>query len=129
MRRFLITLLVLLTVFRGVVGDATAVEMGLGLATNNATEIVAAHAGNTPVNDALSPTNAAKAPCHEGMPMPQAEDAGLAQCFSCQVCHLSAFAPMNAQLSAFQFAQEPPRQATAIWHSAELIASFKPPVF
>ncbi len=129
MRRFILALLILLTVFRGAVGDAMAVEMGRGQVMASATEMVAAHAGNTLASDAFGMQNASKMPCHEAMPMSQTDDAGLAQCVSCQVCHLSAFAPMDAQLPAFQFAQEPPRHVSAIWHSAELVASFKPPVF
>jgi hypothetical protein len=135
MRRFVLTLLILLTVFRGAVGDAMAMDMGLGSGKAVATENIAAHAANTPADsgfdsDGQAATVSGLPPCHQNADSAGEDGAtpSQAQCLICQVCHSSACTPMVLAVALAPFAQEPPHNGLRTWRSADLSASFKPPV-
>jgi hypothetical protein len=134
MRRFLLSLLILLTVFRGALGDAMAMDLGVGSGKAVAIETIAAPAVNTPAKNHFdSDTQAAASPltpCHENAAPAGDEGAtsSHAQCVACQVCHSSACTPVVLAVALPPLAQEPPHSGPRTWHSADLSASFKPPV-
>jgi hypothetical protein len=116
-KRLTLLLLVLLTVFRGVVGDAMAIEMGT-------------HAPSTlGAESSQSQTlSAAKPPCHGQDDSAQTETAEPTKCTACQVCHMATFVPSVAEPQLAAFTGEPPLEFVTPWHSADRAASFKPPV-
>ncbi|MBS7806368.1 hypothetical protein [Variovorax sp. PCZ-1] len=129
MRRIFFSLLIVLTAFRGLVGDAMAYEMTSGMLhkTQNAIESIAASADSMPANSHFPHEKAASMPCHEAVNDTSA-DASSHACNTCQVCHLSASLPsafmsLNAQpLRDVQAAWE------STWHSAEQQHIRKPPI-
>jgi hypothetical protein len=135
MRRFLLSLLILLTVFRGAMGDAMAMEMGAGSGKAFAIENIAYQAINTPATGSFYSNDQATAasqlpPCHQNAATAVDESAkpSHAQCVACQVCHSSACAFTVLAVVVEPLAQEPPHSELRTWHSADLGTSFKPPV-
>jgi cytochrome c553 len=114
MRRALFCLLILLTAFRGVVGDAMAYSMTAG------------H---------VSTQSAPSMPCHETANADETaqaqstDDAASNACTTCQVCHLTASAPsalsqvaIDSQLGALQ------SLPCKHWLSADVHRASKPPI-
>jgi hypothetical protein len=118
MKRFVLALLITLTVLRGFVGDAMAFEMSARMAsmavTSNATQDSASHHAQ------------AGTPCHS-----MDEDDGIehmSACNTCQVCHLSAFvSASNFGALHGQPAAAPPVCAES-FASAEALRLSKPPI-
>jgi hypothetical protein len=125
MRRILLSLLVALTVLRGLVGDAMAVQMvGKPAAVLDAASTL----GHTPAPHTMLASKALH-PCHEAITeAPASNEASLGSCMSCQVCHMSALAPaMDLQWTAHSGNTAPASLAIA-WHSADALMSAKPPI-
>jgi hypothetical protein len=118
MNRFVLALLITLTVFRGFVGDAMAFEMSARMAStavaSNAAEVSASHHGQ------------ASMPCH-GMD----EDDGLehmSACNTCQVCHLSAFVSASTLGTLHAQPAATPPVCAESFASAEALRLSKPPI-
>jgi hypothetical protein len=129
MRRALFSLLILLTAFRGMLGDAMAYGMTQQAMHNStAIESVAPRADSMPPTGHFSSEKAASMPCHEAADDAQA-DAAPSACTTCQVCHLTASLPsvlMSAH--AVHPLREAPEALALPWHSAELHRASKPPI-
>ncbi len=113
-RRALFTILILLTAFRGVVGDAMAYEMAQGM---------------------LQPINASSTagmPCHEAQAtaeMPVDEPPQALACSTCQVCHLSVTLPFSASAHTPTVPRaSKPHLSVSAWVSADLRLLSKPPL-
>lgn len=129
MRRTLFCLLILLTAFRGMVGDVMAYGMTQqALQDANATELVAPHADSATADGHFSFLKPASMPCHE-VPSDAATDTPTHACNSCMVCHSpmlerkAVLTGLTKQMTAYTLSQE------RDWANADLIRLQKPPVF
>jgi hypothetical protein len=139
----------MLTVFRGMAGDAMAIEMGrhapaapahamphsMKIQSSNATKSIANSVENTPAFaqfdvkiDLTDHHTATKPPCHDTAASTNDEAPTAGQCVACQVCHMSACTPSEPAASVGELVQAVPLQIAMPWHSAQRAASFKPPV-
>jgi Tfp pilus assembly protein PilV len=129
MRRVFFSLLILLTAFRGMVGDAMAYEMTQQAMQNSiAIESIAHRADSMSAAGHFSSEKAALMPCHQASDdMPSEVSANA--CTTCQVCHLTASLP-SALLGIKADAPRHGLQAagTSSWLSAELQSASKPPI-
>lgn len=129
MRRALFCLLILLTAFRGIVGDAMAYGMTQHAMQNSvAIKFISKNAYSMPAAGHLSSEKAASMPCHQASDDMPAEVSANA-CTTCQVCHLTASLP-SALLG---FKADAPRHdlqaaGQSPWLSAELQRASKPPI-
>ena len=127
MRRSLLTLLILLTVLRGLVGDAMAYGMtGQMMNAHVAINSIALNAYSMPDSEHFEHQKAAAIPCHDAADI---DDTAEQACSTCQVCHLSVSIPLSlaAQLGALPQASAPSLQARS-WASADLKQLSKPPL-
>ncbi|TAG27130.1 MAG: hypothetical protein EAZ37_06365 [Burkholderiales bacterium] len=129
MRRTLFCLLILLTAFRGMVGDAMAYGMTQQAMQNMiAIESVASPADSMPATGHFSPEKAASMPCHETADDSPAGSTTNA-CTTCQVCHLTASLPsVLVSTHAVHPMRDAPKALALPWHSAELARANKPPI-
>lgn len=129
MRRFFFALLILLTAFRGMVGDAMAYEMSFGLVqqVSVATYSVALSAAGKPANGHLASKVQTSMPCHDA-----ADDEATSAspvCTTCQVCHLTASLPTAlSDLPVGHAMRDVPGAQTKPWLSAEQALLIKPPI-
>jgi hypothetical protein len=125
MRCILLSLLVTLTVLRGLVGDAMALQM---VGKPAAVLHTASAPGHTPAPHTMLASKASH-PCHEAITeAPASNEANLGSCMRCQVCHMSALASaVDLQWSAPAGNTAPASLAIA-WHSADALMSAKPPI-
>jgi hypothetical protein len=119
MKRFVLALLITLTVFRGFIGDAMAFEMSARMASM-------AVAGSAAQDGAHQHAQSAM-PCHS-----MDEDGGLPEhmnaCNTCQVCHLSAFVSMSAFGAWRDQPVAAPQVCAESFASAEALRLSKPPI-
>ncbi len=129
MRRIFFSLLILLTAFRGMVGDAMAYGMSQQAMQNNfAIEIVASDADSMPATGHFSSEKVTSMPCHQASD-DASMDASANACTTCQVCHLTASLPSTfLSLAAHAPARELQTARNSLWHSAELQRTSKPPI-
>jgi hypothetical protein len=125
MRRILLSLLVALTVLRGLVGDAMAVQMVDKPAAVLHTASAPSHA---PAPHTMLASKATH-PCHEAITeAPASNEANLGSCMSCQVCHMSALAPALDLKWSAPVDNTAPTSLAIAWHSADALMSAKPPI-
>jgi hypothetical protein len=133
MRHLFFSLLILLTAFRGMAGDAMAYDMTSGmtqqlLQQTHATESVASRAYSMPATGHFSSENQASMPCHEAAEQ-TTDDSSSHACTTCQVCHLTASLPSIMQSAAIeQLARDLQAAPGSSWLSAELQRTSKPPI-
>lgn len=137
MRRFIFSLLILLTALRGFAGDAMAYNMPSGMVHHSgsaeivvydATLLIALHADSTPATSEFSAKNFSNTPCHGKAVASDESEPSSDRCVACQVCHSPAL-----QYVAALFHGAPPvasyaGHATTNWVSADLTSLQKPPV-
>lgn len=140
-RRLWISLLVCLTVFRGGLGNAMAIEMSTGGHSPDSSSFVASHATKNVAADDMpmgatdsfrtnDQASAGAPPCHEAMAANDDEAPSASQCAACEACHASTCTPPELRSSGDAVrTHEAPTLLARIWRSAERAASFKPPVF
>lgn len=120
MRRIVFCLLILLTAFRGMAGDAMAIEMFQMHSGSSQLTIVAA--ADSQAGNASTP------PCHSASEASAEAEHASSECTSCQVCHspvMQMHTPLLEQASSVAAYS---LRATAEWVSAELTHLHKPPV-
>jgi hypothetical protein len=131
MRRLFFSLLILLTAFRGLVGDAMAYEMTKQMThgkMQGATQSVAHHADSTPSNGHISSKKPVPMPCHEIAGEDAVQEPSLA-CTTCQVCHLSASLPQPAVgIATLAPASDLQIPSSIAWRSADQQRLIKPPI-
>jgi hypothetical protein len=143
MKRFILIVLMLLTVFRALAGSAMAMEMDVRTSDSNAaqaagysvhdiTKNVTAYTEKMVASNNLALKSASskpsKPPCHGQEETTQAEATQPTKCTACQVCHMTSFIPGTFKAVLVNLDSEAPLQIASHWHSAERAASFKPPV-
>ncbi len=128
MRRTMFCLLILLTAFRGMVGDAMAYGMTQqALHSTNATEFVASHADSAGADGHFSSLKSSSMPCHEAT-TDAATEAPTHACNSCMVCHSpmlerkAVVTSLTKPMTAYTLSQE------RDWANADLFRLQKPPV-
>ncbi|MFM7332205.1 MAG: hypothetical protein ACKO1L_11210 [Brachymonas sp.] len=136
MRRFVFSLLIVLTAFRGLVGDAMAYGMTAGLlqqaqhaaGVQNAPKMLASGVNSMPASAHFSSEKTVSMPCH-GAQDDAPTNAAPSACTTCQVCHLTASLP-DLLRCAEGIAAEQMLNATAptAWLSAEQQRASKPPI-
>lgn len=129
MRRIFFSLLIVLTAFRGMVGDAMAYGMTSGMTQQiNALESIASIPYSMPAIGDFLTKKAASMPCHEAAD-DATTDSIAHSCNSCMVCHspLIQHCAVEARLSQHvaAYAWLPER----IWMSVDRSPLQKPPVF
>ena len=130
MRRFLFSLLILLTALRGGIGDAMAYRMTQGMMSQmSTTSLIASSANSMPATEHFEHQKAIAMPCHEvSQDDPGAQGASPA-CTTCQVCHLSVSLPWAVATAVQALPQAAqPSQPVAVWASADLALFSKPPI-
>jgi hypothetical protein len=133
MRRALFSLLILLTAFRGMVGDAMAYEMRLGgmgqhsVISANAADLVAPRAESSESVNHLSSEKHAATPCH-GATDDTPTIAASHDCNACQVCHSPALQRSNLPISLMQTPAAYASREDRSWQSADRAPLQKPPV-
>lgn len=128
-RRALFTVLILLTAFRGAVGDVMAYGMTKQAIAINS---IALSAASMPGNDRFDSKIMDSMPCHEGAAeqgveasMPTSESV----CSTCQVCHLCVTLPLSAVSCPPVLLQaDKPSLRVSAWASADLRLLAKPPL-
>jgi hypothetical protein len=134
MRRALFSLLILLTAFRGMVGDAMAYEMRLGgmgqhsMISANATHFVAPRTDSSESVNDFSFKKHAATPCH-GVADDTPTIAASHDCNACQVCHSPALQRSNLLVSLMQTPAAYASREGHSWQSADQSPLQKPPVF
>jgi hypothetical protein len=132
-RRALFTVLILLTAFRGMVGDAMAYGMtGQMMNAQVAINSVAFGADSMPGNARFDSKIMDLMPCHESS-AEQAMDINTPSsesvCSTCQVCHLSVTLPLPVFTCSPTLPQSnKPSLRAGSWVSAELRLLSKPPL-
>jgi hypothetical protein len=132
-RRALFTVLILLTAFRGMVGDAMAYGMtGQMMNPQITMNIIAFSADSMPANGHLEHQKVATMPCHESMAaqdVPVSTEKSETVCSTCQVCHLSVTLPFSivSHSPSVHHADKPSLSVSA-WVSADLALLSKPPL-
>lgn len=141
MRRIFFSLLILLTAFRGIVGDAMAYEMAAGLQQKpssaahskaiNATDLVAPRADSITAKAQFDSNFHASVPCHESAKdvdaQSQADDSEHS-CATCMVCHSPAMERPSVTAHLPKLAFSYILRQDNNWVSADLTHLQKPPV-
>jgi hypothetical protein len=132
MRRALFGLLILLTAFRGMVGDAMAYEMSMGLAqhslaSNNSIEPIAPGANFVTATDHFASEQHTAMPCH-GAAEEASANAPSHDCNACQVCHSPALQRSSLLASLMHAPTAYAQREDRDWLSADLTPLQKPPV-
>lgn len=129
MRRIFFSLMILLTAFRGMAGDAMAYDMTSGMMQQtNAIESIANRAYSMPTTGHFSFEIAASMPCHEAAEVSSA--AGNSHsCSSCMVCHSPVIERSTSVAGLAQYVTAYATLQEHDWVSAELSRLQKPPVF
>ena len=136
MRRFFFSLLILLTAFRGIAGDAMAYSMNLAQLQQStsyaagsvvATELIASSADSMTATGQFSLKKAAPMPCHE--PASDADsDTPSHTCSTCMVCHSPVLQRASIVMNTPEFVAAYIARQDSTWASAELARQQKPPV-
>ncbi len=132
-RRALFTALILLTAFRGMVGDVMAYGVTQQMMNAQGTiNSIAPSADSMPASGQFEHQKVASMPCHDvastqgiGVEIPASESV----CSTCQVCHLSVTLPISAvaQLQALPHMDKPSLRGST-WVSADPRLTSKPPL-
>ena len=130
MRRIVSVLLVVLLVLRGLLGDAMAMGMPMGMATMP-THSAAAHAASPA--DAPAQDGAHTAPDAGHCATTPAADtgdcgSGHTPCAACAICHTPMHPPVNVGLGSPDAGLAAPAQARIDFVSAALTLAVKPPI-
>lgn len=129
MRRALFSLLILLTAFRGMVGDAMAYGMTQqALHSLNTIESIAQPADFAAALGHVSSERAASMPCHEATDDPST-NGNSHSCSSCMVCHSPVIERSTSAAGLVQHVTVYAKPQEHDWVSAELSRLQKPPVF
>lgn len=128
MRRTLFCLLILLTAFRGMVGDAMAYGMTQqALHSTNAPELIAPSADSARADGDFSSLKSSSMPCHDAT-ADAATETSTHACSSCMVCHSpmlerkAVVTSLTKPMTAYTLSQE------RDWANADLFRLQKPPV-
>jgi hypothetical protein len=133
MRRFVLTLMIVLLPLRGWVGDAMAMDFAAGTqdSTVFAIESEAHHAHPAMADAASHAENTMHADCPDHAASPDdtlqaASDCD--NCTACQICHAVALTPTLPQLTSAALPAAQPPAAAPLFASAERAPGFKPPI-